>query len=106
MGDLVLKKTYTPDCLTHTKKYNHGEERMITLTDHHEPIIDRELWDLVQSELKRRNLHGDPAAGHANRYIYSGKIKCAVLCCHLFILESMTGTMVCSDIPSSIPQKK
>ena len=55
MGDLVLKKSYTPDCLTHTKKYNHGEERMIALTDHHEPIIDRELWDKVQDELQKRN---------------------------------------------------
>ena len=76
VGDLVQKKTYTPDYLTHAKKYNHGEEPMVALSDHHEPIIDRELWAMVQSELKRRNLHGDPAAGHANRYIFSGKIKC------------------------------
>ena len=76
VGDLVQKKTYTPDYLTHAKKYNHGEEPMIVLTDHHEPIIDRELWDMVQSELKRRNLHGEQSSGHANRYIFSGKIKC------------------------------
>ena len=76
VGDLVQKKTYTPDYLSHAKKYNHGEEPIIALTDHHEPIIDRELWDMVQSELKRRNLHGDPAIGHANRYIFSGKIQC------------------------------
>ena len=76
VGDLLQKKTYTPDYLTHAKKYNHGEEPMIVLTDHHEPIIDRELWDIVQSELKRRNLHGEQSSGHANRYIFSGKIKC------------------------------
>ena len=76
VGDLVQKKTYTPDYLTHAKKYNHGEEPMIVLTDHHEPIIDRELWDIVQSELKRRNLHGEQSSSHANRYIFSGKIKC------------------------------
>ena len=29
VGDLVQKKTITPDYLTHEKKYNHGEEEMI-----------------------------------------------------------------------------
>ncbi len=76
VGDLVQKKTYTPDYLTHAKRYNHGEEPMVELQDHHEPIIDRELWDLVQAELKRRNPRGEQSSGHANRYIFSGKIKC------------------------------
>lgn len=51
VGDLVQKKTYTPDYLTHQKKYNDGAEEKVILTDHHEPIIDRELWNMVQSEL-------------------------------------------------------
>lgn len=76
VGDLLQKKTYTPDYLTHAKKYNHGEEPMVALTDHHEPIIDRELWDIVQSELKKRNFHGEKSSGHSNRYVFSGKIKC------------------------------
>ena len=77
VGDLVQKKTYTPDYLTHIKKYNHGAEPKVTLTGHHEPIIDRELWNAVQEELTRRNRHGTLSSGHANRYIFSGKIKCA-----------------------------
>ena len=76
VGDLVQKKTFTPDYLTHAKKYNHGEEEMVCLTDHHEPIIDRELWNAVQAELKKRNYHGELGAGHSNRYVFSGKIKC------------------------------
>ena len=76
VGDLVQKKTYTPDYLTHAKKYNHGEEPMVELQDHHEPIIDRELWNVVQAELARRNPHGEQPFGHSNRYIFSGKIKC------------------------------
>ena len=78
VGDLVQKKTYTPDYLTHAKRYNHGEEPMIVLRDHHEPIIDRELWDLVQAELNRRNCRGDEPSGHSNRYVFSGKIKCGL----------------------------
>ena len=78
VGDLVQKKTYTPDYLTHAKRYNHGEEPMVALTDHHEPIIDRELWDIVQMELRKRNCRGELSSGHSNRYIFSGKIKCGL----------------------------
>lgn len=76
VGDLVQKKTITPDYLSHTKKYNHGEEEFVIIRDHHEPIIDRELWDTVQRELKKRNRNGELGAGHSNRYVFSGKIKC------------------------------
>ena len=76
VGDLVQKKTITPDYLTHAKKYNHGEEELICIENHHEPIIDRDLWKLVQEELSKRNLHADYGKGHSNRYIFSGKIKC------------------------------
>ena len=76
VGDLVQKKTYTPDYLTHAKKYNRGEEALVVIQNHHPPIIDRELWDTVQAELKNRNVHGEPGSGHSNRYVFSGKIKC------------------------------
>ena len=76
VGDLVQKKTITPDYLSHAKKYNHGEEELVVIQDHHEPIISRELWDIVQSELKKRDRKGDYGGGHSNRYVFSGKIKC------------------------------
>lgn len=76
VGDLVQKKTITPDYLSHAKKYNHGEEELVVLRDHHEPIIDRELWDTVQRELRKWNRNGELGAGHSNRYVFSGKIKC------------------------------
>lgn len=78
VGDLVQKKTYTPDYLTHQKKYNNGIEEKVCLTNHHEPIIDRTLWNAVQSELERRNRHGQLAVGHGNRYVFSGKIRCGL----------------------------
>lgn len=77
VGDLVQKKTYTPDFLDHKKKYNRGDEEMVCLSNHHEPIIDRDLWNLTQEELKKRNRHGD-ASGHSNRYLFSGKIRCGM----------------------------
>lgn len=75
VGDLVQKKTITPDYLTHDKKYNHGEEELVILRDHHEPIISRQLWDAAQEEISRRSRRSS-TGGHSNRYILSGKMKC------------------------------
>jgi ElaB/YqjD/DUF883 family membrane-anchored ribosome-binding protein len=89
VGDLVQKKTITPDYLTHAKKYNRGEEELITIRDHHEPIIDRELWDTVQEELQKRNRNSNKTSGHSNRYIFSGKIVCGE-CGARFVSRSKT----------------
>lgn len=55
VGDLMQKKTITPDYLTHKKKYNRGEENMVYIKEHHEPIISRDLWERTQEELLRRS---------------------------------------------------
>lgn len=78
VGDLVQKKTFTPDYLTHEKKRNRGEEALVMVRNHHEPIVNRELWDLVQAEMKKRDLHGVSDDGHSNRFLFSGKIQCGV----------------------------
>ncbi len=76
-GDLIQKKTYTPDFLSHDKKYNKGQEEFVVLRDHHEAIINRETWESVQRELTRRSHHNQTGDnGHGNRYPLSGKIKC------------------------------
>ena len=76
-GDLIQQKTYTPDYLSHSKKYNKGEVECVTIRNHHEPIISREIFEATQRELERRkNLHG-AKNGFANRYALSGKIICA-----------------------------
>lgn len=76
VGDLVQKKTYTPDFLTHAKKTNHGQVPLIRMENHHEPIISREIWNLAQERLVRNNKHSEEENGHSNRYVFSGKIKC------------------------------
>lgn len=89
VGDLVQKKTITPDYLTHAKKYNRGEEEWITITDHHEPIIPRDLWDTVREELKARNRNSNKTSGHSNRYVFSGKMVCGE-CGARFVSRSKT----------------
>lgn len=80
VGDLVQKKTITPDYLSHQKRANKGEEDMIRIENHHEPIIDRETWNQAQEMLKANNKNDSEENGHSNRYIFSGKIKCGE--CH------------------------
>lgn len=78
VGDLCQKKTYTPNYLTHAKKYNRGDEEMVYLKDHHKPIIDRELWNRTQAELLRRSPSEDVKSKHSNRYWCSGKLYCGL----------------------------
>lgn len=55
VGDALLQKTFTSDCITHKVVKNHGERPMYLVTDHHEPIIDRDTYNRVQQELARRS---------------------------------------------------
>ncbi len=75
-GDLVQKKTYTPDFLSHEKKYNRGQEEFVILKDHHEPIISRALFDQANRILDAKSLSQEGKAKHSSRYPFSGKIKC------------------------------
>lgn len=76
VGDLSQKKTYTPDYLDHKKKYNRGEEEVVYIKDHHEPIIDRETWGATQEELIARSPSEKQKSKYSNRYWCSGKIVC------------------------------
>ena len=76
VGDLVQKKTYTPDFLTHAKRTNKGQVPFVTIENHHEPIISRDVWNMAQERLRQNNKHGEGNGGHSNRYVFSGKIKC------------------------------
>lgn len=78
VGDLCQKKTCTPNYLTHAKKYNRGNEEMVYLKDHHEPIIDRELWNRTQAELLKRSSLKDTKSKYSNRYWCSGKLYCGL----------------------------
>lgn len=77
-GDLIQQKTYTPDYLSHSKKYNKGEREFVKIENHHEPIIDKETFNKVQEEIARRKEKANvDNSKHSNRYALSGKLKCA-----------------------------
>ena len=75
-GDLVQKKTFTPDYLSHDKKYNKGEEEFVICKDHHAPLVSRALFDAANRILDARSLSPEGKSKHSNRYCFSGKIKC------------------------------
>lgn len=78
-GDLIQKKTYTPDFLSHEKKYNKGQEKFIIIKNHHEPIISREIFEQANRILDERSLSQEGKNKYSRRYTFSGKIKCG--CC-------------------------
>lgn len=88
-GDLLQKKTFTPDYLTHAKKYNNGEEGKIYIKNHHEPVVDRNLWESARKLLMSRNKQKGNIACSV-RYAFSGRVKCGV-CGRSFVSRNRTG---------------
>jgi len=80
VGDLAQGKTYTPNALTHEKKYNRGDYFSYYTKDHHpeSAIVDRELWDKVQTILAEKAPSEEIKAKHSNRYWTSGKVYCGL----------------------------
>ncbi len=84
VGDLVQKKTYTPDFLTHEKRSNTGQVPLVVIENHHEPIVSREIWELAQKRLAENNRRVCREGGRSNRYAFSGKIRCGA-CGGIFV---------------------
>lgn len=77
-GDLVQKKTYTPDYLTHEKKYNHGQEDYIIVREHHAPIIPRATFESAGRILDQRAAAPTGQRKYSRRYPLSGKLRCGI----------------------------
>ena len=72
-GDALLQKKFTVDFLSKKQKVNEGEVPQYYVTNSHPAIIEPEIHDLVQYELKRRKADGRwTSCAHP----FSGKIFC------------------------------
>ena len=85
VGDLIFKKFVTPNYLDHKQVKNDGIEEKIYHTDVHEPIVDRDTWNLARKEQEKRAAMVDYGSKHSNRYWCSGKLRCAE--CGSFVLS-------------------
>ena len=55
MGDVLLQKTYTTNLFEGKHKKNNGEVAQYYIKNHHPAIVSREMFQLAQEELTRRN---------------------------------------------------
>ncbi|GAB6172973.1 recombinase family protein [Paradesulfitobacterium aromaticivorans] len=79
-GDAVLQKTFTVDFLTKKKKVNEGEVPQYYVENSHPAIIEPDVFDMVQHEMKRRKESG---RCHSGATCFSSKIVCGE-CGHFF----------------------
>ena len=57
-GDALMQKSFSSDFLTKKKVKNTGQLKQYYIKDHHEPIIDRATFDLVQSIMAKQKEKG------------------------------------------------
>ena len=77
-GDVLLQKSYTVDYLTKTVKTNKGEVAQYYIENNHEGIVSKEVFDMVQDEIRRRaSLYGSKqSAKYSSKYALTGKVIC------------------------------
>ncbi len=97
-GNLLLQKTYRPDCLTKKDYVNYGERPKYHAAKTHEPIISPEVFEQVQTELARRaDVYG--AEYHPANYPFTGLITCAICGKHFIRKHTRTGpTWICGTL--------
>jgi DNA invertase Pin-like site-specific DNA recombinase len=100
-GDAILQKYYTPNHLTKTKVKNNGQVDSYYIEDNHSPIVIREMWELVQDEIKRRaeakgNIQGDRDK-YKRRYRLTGMLYCSK-CCSSLIRRTWNSKFNCKKI--------
>ncbi len=82
-GDCILQKTFTADYLTKKQMKNDGQLAQYYITDDHEPIVSREIWEVAQLELNRRaafmEKYGLRTLGrHTDEQPFSNRAFCGV----------------------------
>ncbi|MFA6631951.1 MAG: recombinase family protein, partial [Kiritimatiellia bacterium] len=72
-GDALLQKTYTENYLEHSIVKNNGQIPQYYVENNHQAIIDRDMWEQVQVELKRRDQLG---AQYSSSDTFASKLIC------------------------------
>ena len=83
-GDVLMQKTLVSDCISKKTIRNTGQLPMYLLPDHHEGIVERHIFDAVQTEMARRNAGRSPSkknaptgrTSYASKYALSERLVC------------------------------
>lgn len=78
-GDLTQWKYYTPDFLEHNQVKNKGDNPeipLITIENHHAPIVSKEVFDTINKEIKRRREIRCNGRKYSGTYWYISKVVC------------------------------
>ncbi len=86
-GDALLQKTYTVDFLSKKRAVNEGVVPQYYVENSHVAIIDKDTWEAVQLEMKRRKDFAERHGIHkidlsTDKSPFSGKVICG--CCEKF----------------------
>lgn len=80
-GDLMMGKTFTVDPITHRRLDNFGEEEKYYISNHHDPIVDPEIFEKAQRILDTRSTRRSAEKGikrekYTRQYAFSSMMKC------------------------------
>lgn len=90
-GNMLLQKSFRENHITKRKVRNDGQLPQYYVEESHEPIIEPEIFELVQELVKKRGDKYSPASS-GNTYPFTGKIQCA--CCGKNYRRKTTATGV------------
>lgn len=80
VGDAILQKSYTVDCITHERKKNNGQKPKYLIQNCHEPIIDRKTYDIVRLELEKRKIDAKKGKPEKGRYCTKYSMSRLLIC--------------------------
>lgn len=83
VGDMLLQKTFTENCISKKVRVNRGEMAKYLISNNHPAIVSREVFQAVQSEMARRtskhkisDLNITEQAKYSGKYALSEKLYC------------------------------
>ena len=78
-GDMLLQKYFLSDHISKRKIKNTGQLPQYYVQDHHEAIISKDMFEAVQSEIKRRSDNHNPKRKPPEKgYTFTGLIRCGI----------------------------
>lgn len=76
-GDIIFQKSYTPNYLNHKSKVNKNNVSQFFIPEHHEPIIDKGTFMMVQLLKQRKDENYNSAIDNGMGGPLSGIVYCA-----------------------------